>query len=107
MLMMEELDKLLKARFIKFIEKAKQVSTMIVTLKKASKPWVCINYKMLNKVPINDGSTLPFCEKILMLMARHQIFTFGNGYNAYHQVKIAYEDSTQDHIHNTIKNFLS
>jgi hypothetical protein len=80
---------------------------MIVTLKKASKPWVCINYKMLSKVPKNDGSTLPLCEEILLLMARHEIFTFGDGHNAYRQVKIAYKDPSQDHIHNITRNFLS
>jgi hypothetical protein len=43
----------------------------------------------------------------LLLMTRHEIFTFGDGHNAYHQVKIAYEDPSQDHIHNTTRNFLS
>jgi hypothetical protein len=58
-------------------------------------------------VPKNDGSILPLCEEILLLMARHEIFTFGDGYNAYHQMKIAYEDPTQDHIHYTTNDLLS
>jgi hypothetical protein len=35
---------------------------------------------------------LPFCEEILEEIAGHEMYTFGDGYRGYHQVKIAPED---------------
>jgi hypothetical protein len=46
----EELDKLLKARFIKLVETTKWVSLVVLVLKKNGKLKVCVNYKVLNKV---------------------------------------------------------
>jgi hypothetical protein len=31
---------------------------------------------------------LPFCEEILEEVARHEMYTFRNGYKGYHQMKI-------------------
>jgi hypothetical protein len=46
----EELNKLLKARFIKLVETTKWVSRVVLVLKKNGKLNVCVNYKILNKV---------------------------------------------------------
>jgi hypothetical protein len=46
----EELDKLLKARFIKLVETTEWVSLVVLVLKKNGKLKVCVNYKVLNKV---------------------------------------------------------
>jgi hypothetical protein len=35
---------------------------------------------------------LPFFEEILEEMVKHKMYTFGNGYMGYHQVKIASKD---------------
>jgi len=88
----EEFDKLLEAGFIRHVETTEWVSPVVLTLKKNGKLRVCVNYKTLNKVTKKDQYPLPFCEEILEEVTRHEMYTFGDGYMGYHQVKIAPED---------------
>jgi len=88
----EKLDKLLEAGFIRPVETTEWVSLIVLALKKNGKLRVCVNYKALNKVTKKDRYPLPFCEEILEEVVRHNMYTFGNGYKGYHQVKIAPED---------------
>jgi hypothetical protein len=88
----EELDKLLEVRFIKPMETTEWVSPVVLALKKNGKLRVCVNYKALNKVTKKNHYPLPFCEEILEKIARHKMYTFGDGYRGYHQVKISPKD---------------
>jgi hypothetical protein len=88
----EEFDKLLEAGFIRPVETTEWVSPVVLALKKNGKLRVCVNYKALNKVTKKDRYPLPFCEEILEEVAGHEMYTFGDGYRGYHQVKIALED---------------
>jgi hypothetical protein len=88
----EELDMLLEAGFIRHVETTEWVSPMLLPLKKNGKLKVCVNYKALNKQTKKDRYPLPFCEEILEEVAWHEMYTFGDGYMGYHQVKIAPED---------------
>jgi hypothetical protein len=88
----EELDKLLEAGFIRLVETTEWVSPVVLVLKKNGKLKVCVKYKALNKVTKKDRYPLPFCEEILEEVAGHEMYTFGDGYRGYHQVKIAPED---------------
>ncbi len=65
---------------------------MVLALKKNGKLRVCVNYKALNKVSKKDRYPLPFCEEILEEVTGHEMYTFGDGYRGYHQVKIVLED---------------
>jgi len=87
----EELDKLLEVRFIRLVEITKWVSPMVLALKKNGKLRVCVNYKALNKVIKKDRYALPSCEEILEEVTWHEMYTFGDRYRGYHQVKIALE----------------
>jgi len=88
----EELDKLLEAGFIRPVETTEWVSPVVLALKKNGKLRVCVNYKAFNKVTKKDRYPLPFCDEILEEVARRKMYTFGDGYRGYHQVKIALED---------------
>ncbi len=88
----EELNKLLEAGFIRPVETTEWVSLVVLALKKNGKLKVCVNYKALNKVTKKDRYPLPFCEMFLEEVAGHEMYTFGDGYIGYHQVKIALED---------------
>ncbi len=50
MMVKEELDKLLEARFIRPMETIEWVSHVVLALKKNGKLRVCLNYKALNKI---------------------------------------------------------
>jgi hypothetical protein len=88
----EEFDKLLEARFIKHVETTERVSHVLLALKKNGKLRVCVNYKALNKVTKKDHYPLPCCEKKLEEVVGHKMYTFGDGCRGYHQVKITLED---------------
>jgi hypothetical protein len=65
---------------------------VVLTLNKNGKSRVRVNYKVLNKITKKDRYPLPFCEKNLEEVKRHEKYTFRDGYEGYHQVKIASED---------------
>ncbi len=88
----EEFDKLLEARFVRPIKTTEWVSLVVLTLKKNCKLRVCVNYKALNKITKKDRYPLPFCEFFLEEVTRHKMYTFGDGYRGYNQMKIALED---------------
>jgi len=88
----EEFDKLLKVGFIRPMETTEWVFPVVLTLKKNGRLRVCVNYKALNKITKKDRYPLPFCEEILEEVVGHEMYTFGDGYKGYHQVKIALED---------------
>jgi hypothetical protein len=88
----EKLDKLLEAGFIRPVETTEWVSLVVLPLKKNGKLRVCVKYKALNKITKKDHYPLPFCEEILEEVVGHEMFTFGDGFRGYHQVKIALED---------------
>jgi hypothetical protein len=80
----EKLDKLLEAGFIRHVETTEWVFPMVLALKKNDKLRVCVNYKALNKITKKHRYPLPFYEEILEEVARHKMYTFGDGYRGYH-----------------------
>jgi hypothetical protein len=64
------------------------VSLVVLALKKNGKLRVCVTYKVIKKVHY----PLPFCEEILEEVVGHEMYTFGDGYRGYHQVKIVPKD---------------
>ena len=53
---------------------------------------VCIDYKKLNTVTMNDHFPLPFIDQMLDRLARHPHFCFFDGYSRYNQIAIAPKD---------------
>ncbi len=53
---------------------------------------VCVNYWKLNDCTKKDYYPLPFIDDILDEIINHELYNFGDGYNAYNQIKIAKED---------------
>jgi hypothetical protein len=73
------------------METTEWISPMLLMLKKNGELRVCVNYKALNKVIKKDLSRLPSCEIVLEEVTRHEMYTFGDGYMGYHQMKIVLE----------------
>jgi len=80
----EKFDKLLDAGFIKLVKTTEWVSFVVLALKKNGKLRVSVNYKDLNQVTKKDRHLLPFCEKKLEEVRRHNMYTFRGGYRGYH-----------------------
>ena len=68
-------------------EKNELIQTRIVTV------WrVCIDYKKLNTITINDHYPLPFIDQMLDRLAGHPHICFLDEYFGYNQISIARED---------------
>ena len=88
----EDIDKVLWVGFIWPVKWATWISSIVVVLKKHYKLRGCLNYHKLNEAKINNKFPLPFTDRVLDTMARHEIYTFLNGFSGYHQIRMTEED---------------
>ncbi|MCO5609678.1 hypothetical protein L7F22_063909 [Adiantum nelumboides] len=84
----EEIDNLLKAPFITEVESSDWLFPIVVVPKKIGKVKVYVDYRKLNVHPF----PLPFTDMMLDEKARHEMYSFMDGYSGYNQLKIALED---------------
>ncbi len=84
----EDLDKLLDTGFIYPIEITQWISLLVTIPKKNGKLRICVDYHKLNIQTKKNPFPLPFLDSV----ARHEIYSFMDGYSSYNQVKMAEED---------------
>ena len=84
----EEIDKLLKAGFIRPVKQATWFSPIVVVPKKNGKICVCVDYRKLNIVTITDAFPLPFMDSVLDAIAGHDMYSFLDGFSGYNQVRM-------------------
>ena len=82
----EEIDKLLKARFIRPVKQATWLSRIVVVPKKNDKIHVCVDYRKLNTVTITYVFPLLFTDNVLDAVVGHDTYSFLDGFNRYDQV---------------------
>jgi hypothetical protein len=88
----EDLDKLLDAQFIFPIEITQRLSPLVIVPKKNDKLRICVDYQKLNSQTKKNPVPLPFLDSILDTMARHDMYSFMDGYNGYNKVKMVKEN---------------
>ncbi len=64
----------------------------MVVPKKNEKLIICVNFKKLNVVTKKDPWPLPFTYEVLNLVARHDVYSFLDGYSRYHHISITPKD---------------
>jgi hypothetical protein len=74
------------------MEEATWLSPIVVIPKKNGKLKICVDFKKLNATTKKDFYPLPFTNEVLNIVARHDVYSFLNGYSGYHQIFIALED---------------
>ena len=82
----EEIDKLLKAGFIRPIKQATWLSPIVVVPKKN------VDYRKWNAVTITDAFPLPFTDSVLDAVAGHDMYSFLDGFSRHNQVHMHPED---------------
>ena len=65
----EEIDKLLRVRFIRQLKQATWLSPIVVVPKKNGKIGVCVDYWKLNPATVTDAFPLPFTDGVLDAVA--------------------------------------
>ena len=97
LLVRAELERLLKAGFIKPVEITDWVSPMVLVKKRNVKLKVYLNYRKLNACTQNDHFSLSFITLLLEKVGGHARYTFMDGYAGYNQISITLQD-----IHKTV-----
>ena len=82
------------------IDQSEWASPMVVQPKKhdPTKLRICVDFRELNKVTLTDPFPTPYVDEILNEVARHECYSFIDGYSGYNQVPIAKEDQKKDKI---------
>jgi putative transposase len=60
----------------------------VVVPKKNGKFKICVDLKKLNATTKKDPYPLPFINEVLNIVARHDVYSFLDGYCRYHQIFI-------------------
>ncbi len=61
--------------------------------KKNKKLRICVDFRKLKIVIKKDPYPLPFIDDVINTIARHEVYTFLDGFSRYHQISITLEDS--------------
>jgi hypothetical protein len=88
----QDINKLLVARFIEFVEEATWLSPIVIVPKKNGKLKIYIDFRKLNATTKKDPYPFLFTDEVLNIVARYEAYSFLNGYSGYHQISIALED---------------
>ncbi|KAI4320983.1 hypothetical protein MLD38_034410 [Melastoma candidum] len=88
----EEVDKLLKVKFIEVAHYPEWVTNIVPVIKKNGKVRVCNDYRDLNKASSKDDFPLPHIDLLMDNTAEFNRFSFMDGFSGYNQIRMAEED---------------
>ena len=80
------IDKLLKASFIKLVEQATWLSSIVIIPMKNGKLHICTNYMKFNIATKKDPYPLSFIKEVLDVIARLAMYTFLDCCSRYYQI---------------------
>ena len=84
----EEINKLLKVRFIRPVKKATWINSIVVVPNENGKIRVCVDYRKLNAATVTYAFPVPFTDGILNAVVGHEMYSFLDGFSGYNQVKM-------------------
>lgn len=79
-------------RFIILVEEATWLSPIVVVPKKNIKFIICVDFKKSDATTKKDPYLLPFTEEVLDMVARHEVYSFLDGFSNYYQIMIIPKD---------------
>ena len=92
----EEIDRLLKAGFIRPCRYAKWISNIVpVEKKNTEKIRVCIDFRDLNKATPKDEYPMPIADMLINDASGHKVISFLDGNAGYNQIFMAEEDMSK------------
>ncbi len=80
----QDINKLLVAGFIEYVEKATWLSPIVVVPKKNIKLKIFIDFRKLNAATKKDPYPLPFTNEVLNIVIGYEAYSFFDGYSRYH-----------------------
>ncbi|GKV42144.1 hypothetical protein SLEP1_g49581 [Rubroshorea leprosula] len=88
----EEIERLVKAGFIRACKYANWLSNVVLVLKKNGKLRVCVDFRNLNLATPKDEYPMPIADLWVDGVARHKILSFMDSHSGYNQIFIADAD---------------
>nr|CAJ86273.1 H0901F07.10 [Oryza sativa] len=88
----EELDKLLKAGFIREVLHSEWLANPVMVRKSNEKWRMCVDFTDLNKACPKDHFPLPRIDQLVDSTAGCELLSFLDAYSGYHQISMAKED---------------
>ncbi|KAI0510524.1 hypothetical protein KFK09_011128 [Dendrobium nobile] len=84
----QEVDKLLKARFIREVHYPSWLAN-VVMVRKTNGTWrMCVDYTDLNKACPKDSFSLPRIDQLVDATSGHQMLSFMDAYSGYNQIQM-------------------
>jgi hypothetical protein len=89
----EEVERLLKANFIRTDHYADWVSNIVPVEKKGTgKIWICVDFRNLNRAMPKDEYPMPIDEALINRASGHRVISFLDGNAGYNQIFMAEND---------------
>lgn len=101
----QEVERLLKAKFIKPIQHPNWLANIVPVKKKNGQIRCCIDYRDLNKACPKDEFPLPNIDTLVDATAGHQMFSFMDGFSGYNQIRMVGEDAEKTAFWTPMGNF--
>ena len=101
----QEVKKLLVARFIKLIQHPKWLSNIVPVKKKNGQIQCCVDFRNLNKACPKDEFPLHNIDLLVDSAMENSIFSFMDGHSGYNQIQMATRDAEKTVFRTPIGNF--
>ena len=88
----DEIEKLLKSKFIKPTRYVQWLSNIILVMKKNGKLRVCVDFRDLNVVTPKDIYVMPIIHMLNDSIANNELLSFMGGFSGHNQILIVVDD---------------
>ena len=88
----EEIEKLLKAKFIRPKRYVQWLANIVLVMKKNGKIRVCVDFTGLNVVTPKDMYVMPIADMLIDSTRNNDLLSFMDGFSSYNQILIAIDD---------------
>ena len=88
----EEIEKLLKDKFIRPTRYVQWLANIVHVMKKNGKLWVCMDFRDFNVVTLKDMYVMLIVDMLVDSITNNELLSFMDGFSSYNQISIAIED---------------
>jgi hypothetical protein len=88
----EEIERLVRAGFIRLARYVEWLSNIVPVLKKNGKLRICIDFKNINMATSKDEYPMPVADLLVDGASGYKVLSFMDGYSGYNQIFIAEND---------------
>ena len=88
----EEIEKLLKAKFIKPTRYVQWFANIVLVMKKNEKLRVCVDFRDLNVATLKDMYVMLIVDMLVNSTANNELLSFMDGFSRYKQILIPVDD---------------